>query len=138
MDKIKISIEALIDAGREKAWQYWTLPEHITRWNFAADDWHCPRATNDLLVGGKMNYRMEAKDGSFGFDFEAVYDEVIPQNLIAYTMADGRQATTSFSAREGKTHVSIVFDAEKENPVELQRAGWQAILDNYKKYAELH
>jgi len=126
----------MIDAGREKAWQYWTLPEHITRWNFAADDWHCPRATNDLRVGGKMNFRMEAKDGSFGFDFEAVYDEVIPQNQISYTMPDGRQATTRFSDWEGKTFVSIVFDAENENPVDMQRAGWQAILDNFKQYAE--
>lgn len=136
MDKIKISIETLIDAGREKAWQYWTLPEHITRWNFAADDWHCPRAMNDLRVGGKMNFRMEAKDGSFGFDFEAVYDEVTEHCLIAYTMTDGRQATTRFDERVGKTFVSIVFDAEHENPVDLQRAGWQAILDNYKKYTE--
>jgi len=136
MDKIKISIEALIDAGRAKAWECWTLPEHITKWNFAADDWHCPRAMNDLRPGGKMNFRMEAKDGSFGFDFEATYDEVSDQRLIAYTMTDGRQATTRFEDKDGGTRVSIVFDAENENPVDLQKTGWQAILDNFKKYTE--
>src|SRR4051812_35758260 len=96
MEKTKVTIEATIAADTNKVWDYWTNPEHITKWNFAIDSWQCPRAENDLKVGGKYAARMEAKDGSFGFDFEAIYDEVVDKQKITYTIADGRQATTDF------------------------------------------
>lgn len=136
MGKTKVTIETLIDADVSKVWNYFTAPEHITKWNFASDDWHCPRAVNDLRVGGKMSSRMEAKDGSFGFDFEAIYDAVIDHKKISYTMTDGRQATTNFEVQNDATKVSTTFDAENENPVDMQRTGWQTILDNFKKYVE--
>lgn len=136
MESTKITVTATISADSQKVWNYWTDSEHITNWNFASDDWHCPRAENDLRVGGKYNARMEAKDGSFGFDFEAIYDEVIDQKRMTYTIADGRQATTDFENLDGKTKVTTTFDAESENPVEMQREGWQAILNNFKKYTE--
>ena len=129
-------MEATIAADTKKVWDYWTKPKHIINWNFADDSWHCPKAENDLRVGGKMNSRMEAKDGSFGFDFEGIYDEVIEHKKITYTMADGRQATTIFENVDGRTNVTITFDAENENPVEMQKGGWQAILNNFKKYTE--
>jgi uncharacterized protein YndB with AHSA1/START domain len=136
MNTTKITVETIIAADSKKVWDFWTSPEHITKWNFASDDWHCPKAENDLRVGGKLRSRMEAKDGSFGFDFEAIYDEIIDQKKITYTMPDGRQATTDFEHLDGKTKVTTTFDAETENSVEMQRAGWQAILDNFKKYVE--
>jgi len=136
MDTTKVIIEATVSAGTKKVWDYWNKPEHITKWNFAADDWHCPKAENDLRVGGKLKSRMEARDGSFGFDFEATYDEVTDQKKITYTIADGRKATTDFENLDGKTKITTVFDAENENPIEMQKAGWQAILDNFKKYVE--
>lgn len=136
MSTTKITVETLVSADTKKVWDYWTKPEHITKWNFADDDWHCPKAENDLKVGGKLSSRMEAKDGSFGFDFEAIYDEVVDQKKLKYTMTDGRQATTSFEDLGGETKITIVFDAENENPVEMQKGGWQAIMDNFKKYAE--
>jgi uncharacterized protein YndB with AHSA1/START domain len=127
-----------VAAPVEKVWQYWTQPAHITQWNFASDDWQCPRATNDLRPGGHMNVRMEAKDGSFGFDFEATYTEVITHKRIAYTMSDGRRAVTDFEAAGGNTNVTTTFDAESENPVDMQKDGWQAILNNFKRYTESH
>ncbi|HVK60726.1 MAG TPA: SRPBCC family protein [Bdellovibrionales bacterium] len=132
----KIKIEATIAAPTSKVWEAWTKPEHITKWNFASDDWQCPWAKNDLRVGGVYAARMEAKDGSFGFEFEAIYDEVVDQKKITYTMGDGRKATTDFESLGEKTKVTTVFDAEKENPEAMQRDGWQAILNNFKKYAE--
>lgn len=136
MESTKITIAATISTDLQKVWNYWTDPEHITNWNFASDDWHCPRAENDLRVGGKYSARMEAKDGSFGFDFEAIYDEIIDQKRITYTIADGRQVITDFENLGGKTKVTTTFDAESENPVEMQRDGWQAILNNFEQYAE--
>ncbi len=132
----KITVEATISADRKKVWDFWTKPEHITKWNFASDDWHCPKAENDLRVGGTYGARMEAKDGSFGFEFGAIYDEVIDQEKLTYTMGDGRQATTNFENLDGKTKIATTFDAESENPVEMQKAGWQAIMNNFKKYVE--
>lgn len=129
-------IEATVLAGPAKVWDYWTNPKHITKWNFASNDWHCPKAKNDLRVGGKYYARMEAKDGSVGFDFEAVYDEVVDQKRIAYTMSDGRQAITDFDHHGDKTKVTTTFDAESENPVDMQKEGWQAILNNFKTYVE--
>lgn len=132
----KIKIEALIHAGTERVWELWTSPEHIIKWNFASEDWQCPKATNDLRVGGQYTARMEAKDGSFGFDFEAIYDEVVKHKTLSYTMPDGREVTTEFENLGETTRVTTVFDAEKENPEEMQKNGWQAILNNFKKYAE--
>ncbi len=136
MDKTKITIETIISADTKKVWEYYSAPEHITKWNFASDDWHCPSAENDLRTGGKFKSRMEAKDGSFGFDFEGVYDEVVAHKKIAYTMPDGRKVITNFESDGGRTKVTTTFDAENENSVEMQKSGWQSILDNFKKYVE--
>lgn len=132
----RVTIEATVNAPVEKAWQYWTQPEHITQWNFAADSWQCPSATADLHVGGKFTSRMEAKDGSFGFDFEGTYTDVEENRLLAYAMPDGRKVEVHFSAEGDTTTVTESFDAETQNDVEMQRAGWQAILDNFKKHVE--
>jgi len=136
MNNTKITINTLVSADVNKVWKYYNSPEHITKWNFASDDWHCPKAENDLREGGRLKSRMEAKDGSFGFDFEAIYDEVIEHEKIAYTLTDGRNVETLFEIADGKIKVITTFDAEKQNPVEMQREGWQAILDNFKKYVE--
>jgi uncharacterized protein YndB with AHSA1/START domain len=136
MEQTKITVDATISADTNKVWDFWTKPEHITKWNFAIDDWQCPRAENDLRVGGKYFARMEAKDGSFGFDLEAIYNEVVDQKKLTYTMSDGRQAATTFENLDGTTRVTTIFDAESVNDVEMQRAGWQAILNNFKKYVE--
>lgn len=136
MSTTKVKIEATISAPAAKVWASWTKPEHITKWNFASDDWHCPSASNDLRTGGKYLARMEAKDGSFGFDFEAIYDEVMDQKRLVYTLGDGRKVTTDFEPMGDKTKVTTVFDAEGENSVEMQRSGWQAILNNFKSYVE--
>lgn len=138
MTENKITIKANILAESKKVWDYYTLPEHITKWNFATDTWQCPAASNDLRIGGKYSARMEAKDGSFGFDFEAVYDEIIDNKKIAYTMTDGRQAIIDFNIDNNQTEVVITFDAEQQNSLELQRDGWQAILNNFKNYTETH
>lgn len=134
--KPMITVEATVNSAVEKVWKFWTLPEHITQWNNASDDWHTPKAENDLRVGGKFLSRMEAKDGSFGFDFCGTYDKVVPNKLIAYTMGDGRKAEVIFTSKGNETGIVTVFEAENENPVEMQKGGWQAILNNFKKYAE--
>lgn len=136
MSITKITIQATIEADLKKVWEYYTEPQHITNWNFASDDWCCPKASNDLRPGGKYFTRMEAKDGSFGFDFEVTYDDVIIGQKIAYTMLDGRQASATFNSLNNQTEVVVIFDAETQNAVELQRDGWQAILNNFKKYTE--
>lgn len=136
MNATKITVQSTVATDKNKAWEYWTKPAHITKWNFADESWHCPSAENDLRVGGTYSARMEAKDGSFGFDFGAVYDEVIDGQKLTYTMGDGRQATTTFEDQGASTLVTTIFDAESQNSVEMQKFGWQAILNNYKKYAE--
>lgn len=135
-NKTKVNVEVIIHATIEKAWDVFNNPDDIIQWNQASPDWHCPHAENNLRVGGKLLSRMEAKDGSFGFDFEAIYDEVVTCKKITYTMGDGRQATTLFEKSGDATKVTTTFDAESENPVEFQRSGWQAILNSYKRYAE--
>lgn len=135
-DQSTVAIETIIHAPVEKVWACWTEPEHITQWNSASDDWHTPRAENDLRVGGKFLSRMEARDGSVGFDFSGVYDRVEKNKLIAYTMDDGRKVSVEFSGDESQTKVAEVFEPESTNPVEMQKAGWQAILDNFKEYVE--
>lgn len=132
----KVTIETIVHAPVEKVWKYWTEPEHITKWNSPSDDWHTPSAENDLRAGGKFSSRMEAKDGSFGFDFAGVYDEVNLNEFISYTLGDERKVEISFISQENNTKIIEVFDPESQNPIEFQQQGWQAILDNFKKYAE--
>ncbi len=132
----KITVQADIAADTKKVWDYYTKPKHIKKWNFASPEWHCPKAENDLRVGGKYFARMEAKDGSWGFDFEAIYDAVVEHKNFVYTMEDGRKVTVDFENLGNKTRAIVTFDTEKENPEEMQRNGWQAILDNFKKYVE--
>ncbi len=132
----KITIQTTVLANRKKAWDHYTEAKHITQWNFASDDWCCPAASNDLTVGGKFSWRMEAKDGSFGFDFEGEYTEVVPLAKIKYVFMDQREAEISFSDLAEGTLVQIVFDAENENSLELQESGWQAILNNFKSHTE--
>ena len=134
--KIIITIESTINAPVEKVWEYWTKPEHIVKWNNASEDWHTTRAENDLRAGGSFISRMEAKDGSFGFDFGGIYDEVRDNEYIEYTMGDGRKAKITFTSNGDSTQVLESFEAEQTNPIEMQRGGWQAILDNFKKYTE--
>lgn len=132
----KITVETPVNNSREKVWEAYTEPKHIVVWSHADDSWHSPSAENDLKVGGKFLTRMEAKDGSVGFDFTGVYDEVIPHEKIAYTMSDGRKAVITFEEVGNSTHVSVSFDPEKANPREMQINGWQAILNNFKVHAE--
>lgn len=132
----KITVQANINAPVVKVWETWTTPEHITQWNNASPDWHTPVAENDLRVGGKFLSRMEAKDGSFGFDFEGIYDAVVTNELISYNLADGRNVKIIFIDKGYQTEVIETFDAENENPVEMQREGWQAILNNFKNHTE--
>lgn len=131
-----VKIQAVVNASIEKAWIAYTSPEHIIHWNFASDDWQCPWAENDMRIGGTYKARMEAKDGSFGFELELIYSAISEPNSFAYTMLDGRNVEVQFTAQESGTLVEVAFDAETQNPVDLQRQGWQAILDNYKKYTE--
>jgi uncharacterized protein YndB with AHSA1/START domain len=135
-NNLEITISTTVHAPVEKVWKCWTEPEHITKWNSASEDWHTPFAENDLRVGGKFNSRMEAKDGSFGFDFGGTYDEVKLYEVISYTIADGRKVKITFAGQENETKITETFEAESTNPVEMQQNGWQAILDNFKKYAE--
>ncbi|MBN2618752.1 MAG: SRPBCC domain-containing protein [Spirochaetales bacterium] len=133
---MKISIEATINAENNKVWDYYTKPEHIIHWNFASDDWCCPMAENNMVVGGKYFARMEARDKSFGFDFITIYKEIRDKEYFLYTMEDGRDVSVSFAGIDNITNIKIVFDAEKNNSEDLQKNGWQAILNNFKKYVE--
>ncbi len=134
--KKPITVEANISASLEDVWRCYTEPRHIANWNFASSDWHCPDARNDLRVGGEYFARMEAKDGSVGFDLTAVYDEVKPQQKLMYTMTDGRKVITSFLSTGDKVQVTTVFEAEDMNPLDMQKAGWQSILNQFKYYTE--
>lgn len=140
----KITVQTDVHVPVEQAWHCWTAPECITQWNAASDDWHSPSATNDLREGGTFTARMEAKDGSAGFDFGGTYTTVVEHREIAYVMDDGRAVTVTFDGHpstgsgQAHTHITETFDAEGENPEELQRQGWQSILDNYKKHVEAH
>lgn len=135
-DQATITVETTVHAPVEKVWEYWTEPQHITQWSFASDDWHAPHADNDLKAGGKFLTRMEAKDGSFGFDFGGTYDEVRVNEFISYTLGDGRKVTITFTRQENDTKIVQVFNVEDTNSMEQQQAGWQAFLDNFKKYSE--
>lgn len=135
-EKTTITVETTVNAPVEKAWKCWTDPKHITQWAFASDDWHAPHAENDLKVDGKFKTSMAAKDGSFGFDFEGVYSTVQENKLIEYTIADGRKVSVSFTALGNQTTVVETFEPENMNSLEMQKGGWQAIMDNYKKHTE--
>ena len=135
-ERISITVETTVPVSPELAWEYWTKPEHITQWNQASEDWHTPRAENDLRVGGKFSSRMESKDGKYGFDFWGIHDEVEPFHLLASTLGDERKMRVVFEPVARGTRIVETFEAEGENSVELQRQGWQAILDSYHRYME--
>ena len=130
-----ITIETTIAVPVEIVWQLWTDPEHITQWNNASPDWRTPSSENDVRPGGKFKATMAAKDGSVSFDFEGTYSEVVENQLIKYNIADGRAVTVIFEDLDEETKITETFEPESTNPVEMQRGGWQAILDNFKTYA---
>lgn len=131
-----ITLESEINAPIHKVWECWTNPEKIIKWNFASEDWCCPKATNDLRPNGKFVWRMEAKDGSMGFDFTGVYDRIEKEKFISYTMEDGRKVEIAFKVEQDKIKLTESFEPEGTNADEMQRAGWQAILENFKKLVE--
>ena len=135
-DKTLITVETVINAPINSVWKKWTNPDDIVKWNNASDDWHTTRAENDLKVGGKFLSRMEAKDGSVGFDFSGTYNTVKPNEIIEYTADDNRKVQVHFFDGDDKTTIIEVFEAENENPIEMQKLGWQSILNNFKKYTE--
>ncbi|MCA9308675.1 MAG: SRPBCC family protein [Patescibacteria group bacterium] len=132
----KITVQTNINASVEQVWECYTNPSHIVNWNTALPTWHTPKAENDLQVGGRFMFRMEAKDGSEGFDFSGEYLEVIPNELLSYKMDDNRIAVVKFMAQDASTTVEVTFDTEDQNPVAMQRTGWQSILDNFARYVE--
>ena len=131
-----ITVQGTINASIEKIWELWTAPEHVMKWNNASEDWHTPFAENDLKVGGKFKYTMASTDGTMRFDFEGVYTNVVNPSLIEYEMADGRKVKIVFEKDAEGIKVIESFDPETVNPEEMQKNGWQAILDNFKKYVE--
>ena len=133
---MKITVETLVNAPVERVWDAWSNPEDIKQWNTPHDDWHTTHSTVDLREGGAFLSRMEAKDGSAGFDFEGTYTRVVPHEAIEYRMSDGREVQVEFDERDDGVLVSTTFDAETENPPEMQRQGWQAIQDNFGRHVE--
>ena len=133
---MKLTVETLVNAKLDQVWNAWNNPADIKKWNAASDDWHTTRSTVDLREGGKFTSRMEAKDGSVGFDFEGTYTRIVPHRTIEYRMSDGREVKVEFVERAGGVLVKETFDAESENPPELQKQGWQAILDNFGRHVE--
>lgn len=131
-----IKVEVEVSTSLDRTWELFTDPKHIVNWYFANDDWHAPSATNDLQEGGKFLIRMESKDRQFGFDFEGIYDDVNVDDSFMYTLGDGRKVRVTFEAAGKGTKVTEIFEPESVNPLDLQHTGWQAILDNFKKYAE--
>lgn len=135
-EKTKIRVQVKVNAPISHVWKCWTLPDEITQWNQASEDWHCPTAANDLREGGAFSYRMEARDGSFGFDFSGVYTQVVVNRQIDYLLDNGRKVEISFIDSDDYTEITETFEAENENPIQLQRDGWQAILNSFKTYSE--
>jgi uncharacterized protein YndB with AHSA1/START domain len=133
---MKITVEAAVQAPLARVWEAWSNPEDIRQWNAASEDWHTPSSSVDLREGGRFSARMEAKDGSMGFDFEGTYTRAGPRQLIEYRMADDRQVRVEFREEPGRVVVRETFDAETENSPEMQREGWQAILDNFARHVE--
>lgn len=134
--KTKISISSTIEAPVNQVWTAYTTPKHIVQWNSASPDWHSPSATHELEPGGSFSYRMEAKDGSMGFDFNGVFQEVKPNELLSYVMEDGREAEVEFIKQGANTQVNVTFEAEGTHSLEMQEFGWQSILNNFKKHVE--
>ena len=132
----KITVERTVNAKLSQVWNAWNNPADIQQWNSPSDDWHTTKSTVDLREGGTFSSRMEAKDGSEGFDFEGTYTRVVPQKTIEYRMGDGREVKNEFTERGGGVHVKVTFDPENENPPEFQRQGWQAILDSFGRHVE--
>jgi uncharacterized protein YndB with AHSA1/START domain len=130
----KITIETTVAATMADVWRAWNTPQDIKQWNAASPDWHTTAAAVDLRVGGKFSSRMEAKDGSMGFDFTGVYTKIDAHKLIEYTMSNGRRVHNEFMADNDRVTLRVIFDAESENPIEMQRQGWQAILDSFAKH----
>lgn len=131
-----ITVSTKVKAPIAKVWECWTKPEHITKWYHASDDWHAPRAENDLKVGGKFSTTMSAKDGSFSFDFGGTYSKIDPHKAIEFTIGDGRKVQVTFASHGNEVEVTESFEAESQNSEDMQRQGWQSILDNFKKYTE--
>lgn len=136
MQTTTFTVSVLVTATMEQVWDKWTNTQHIINWNFASEEWCCPSTSNDLVVGGEFNTRMESKDGSMGFDFEGVYTAIEPFKQIDYVLADKRTISVHFKEVAGGIQVTEIVDPEHENPVEMQQAGWQAILNNFKRHAE--
>ena len=135
-EKTVITVKSSINAPVKKVWEYWTKPEHITQWNNASDDWHTPWAKNDLRVGGRFTARMEARDGSMGFEFGGTYDAIKSNEFISYTIDDGRKVDVTITSHGDMTTVTENFEAEETHSIEMQQGGWQAIMDNFRKYTE--
>ena len=133
---MKIQVETTVAAPLARVWDCWTDPAHIVHWNFASADWHCPKASNDLRAGGTFSYTMASRDGAMSFDFGGVYEEVAEHQKITYALADGRRVEVAFAAGADGTRVMEIFDPENVHPADMQRAGWQAILDNFRRYVE--
>lgn len=131
-----ITVENMVKADAEKVWELWTKPEHIKNWCNASEDWHAPHAENDVRAGGRFKTTMAAKDGSFSFDFEGIYSVAKHAEALEYAMADGRHVSIQFIKQNDGTKIIETFDPETTNSLDMQRSGWQAILDNFKKYAE--
>lgn len=131
-----ITIETIVQAPLEKVWEHWTNPEHVKQWNAASNDWHTPEASNDLRVGGAFHYHMEAKDKSFGFDFNGIYTEIAPLSRIAYAIEGGRTVEIVFEETGSGIKITETFEMENMNSKEQQQSGWQSILDNFKRYTE--
>ena len=131
-----ITVSITTHENLEKVWDYFNQPEHVVHWNFASDDWYCPFAENDLKVGSDFKYTMASKDGKMSFDFVGTYSEIVLHEKIAYTIADGRKVMITFGKSDGKVTVTVTFEPENMNSHELQRGGWQSILDNFKKYTK--
>ena len=132
----KVTVETIIDQTIDKVWEFWTSPEHIIHWNFATPEWHCPSAEQELKVGEKLNYHMAAKDGSMAFDYTGTFTSITPNELIEYTLDDERKVSVSFSEEKGSCKIVQSFEVEGKNSIDMQRQGWQAILQNFKNYAE--
>ncbi|WP_055446330.1 SRPBCC domain-containing protein [Lacinutrix mariniflava] len=134
--KTIITVETIITSNIDIVWNTFISPKHIKKWHTASPEWHTTKAENNLIKGGGFSSRMEAKDGSFAFDFGGVYDKIITNQLISYTLDDGRSVSITFTKKDNTVLITEAFEPENQNPVNMQKQGWQAILDNFKKYVE--
>ena len=133
---VSVTVETIVHVPVSHAWEYWNNPSHVIHWNFANEDWHCPHAESDFRIDGKFNHTMAAKDGSFSFEFWGIYQEIVENALVTYVLGDDRKVRIEFIPKGDSTQIIETFEAESQNPIEMQQMGWQAILNNFKKYAE--